>query len=565
MKILECRSAAEGLAIGKAFIIEQEQFHIPKKKIIDHEIEEELNRFKDCTGKFIADIDALISDLEHSKENKDILETHKMILTDPEFEDKVTKFIKEDLYSLEHAVNEHFKEVVNFFQGMENEYYAMRSSDYKDVASGLLRRLLKREDNRIKDVNKDSILILHSVTPSFVIKIFQKKVAGIIVEKGSVNSHSAIMARSLSIPMAVNCSDILKAVQKDESVILDCYDSKFILSPNEDTSEKYTALLEQEIYKKENLKKIRKIKAQTSDGKKISLMSNIEIPEEINPVLSNRSEGIGLFRTEFLFLERSELPTEKEQTEIYKSIAEKIFPYPLVIRTVDIGGDKLSEILNVIPEENPNLGRRGIRLSFAKPDVFRTQIKAVLKANTKGNIKLMFPMISGVEEVIKAKKIVQECVKETGLPDLKIGAMIEVPSAALTSGQIARECDFLSIGTNDLIQYTLAADRNNELVTDCFEPFHPAILNLVKLTVDNAHNEGIEVAVCGELASNADFLPLLIGFGVDELSVSPGRILLIKSLILNGDSKEAEDIADECMKANTTKEIKKIIKKYRKL
>lgn len=564
MKILECRSAAEGIAIGKALIIEQEKFRIPKKKIAVHEAEIELKRFKICTDKFISDIDILMQDFEHSKENNDILETHKMILSDPELADKIAKLIKEDLYSLEHAVNEHFKEVVSFFQSMENEYYAMRSSDYKDVASGLLRRLLKNEDTRIENINHDSVLILRAVTPSLIIKMYQKGAAGIIVEKGSINSHSAILARSLAIPMAVNCPKILTEIKQNDAVILDSIDSKFIISPNKEYTEKYTNLLQDVNTQKEELKKIREIQSRTSDGKKIALMSNIEIPEEINSVLKNKSDGVGLFRTEFLFLGRSELPSEEEQMNIYLDIAEKIAPHPLIIRTVDIGGDKLSEILNVVHEDNPNLGCRGIRLSFANPKVFKTQIRAVLKANTKGNIKLMFPMISNVEEMIKAKKIVMICADELKLALPKIGAMIEIPSAALTSQQIAKECDFLSIGTNDLIQYTLAADRDNELVADCYEPFHPAILNLIKLTVDNAHKENIEVAVCGELASNEDFLPLLVGFGVDELSVSPGRILQIKSNILSGDFQEAKEIAEKCLQAATTKEIKIIIKKYRK-
>ncbi|MBC8385362.1 MAG: phosphoenolpyruvate--protein phosphotransferase [Candidatus Cloacimonetes bacterium] len=564
MTILKCQTASPGIAIGNASLIRQEEFRIPTKKIREHEIETELSRFNDCTNKLITDIDSMISNFEHSQDNKDILETHKMILTDPELEHKISSRIKNDLSGLEHAISEHFEEVVGFFQKMDNEYLSLRSSDYRDVASRMLRHLLKLDDKRFEKLTENSIVIMKDITPSMVTKIFEKKVRGLCIEKGSKNSHSAIIARSLSIPMLINCQELVKKIHQDQTLIIDGHNAELIITPGKKLLEKFSKMQNEELEKQQILLKILNVQTKTVDGKPITLMSNIEIPEEILPVLANKSEGIGLFRTEFLFLGKTEFPDENEQAKIYREIAEKIAPNPLIIRTIDIGGDKLSELLNITNEENPNLGCRGIRLSFENMKIFKTQIRAILKANTKGNVKIMFPMITSVWEIEKAKKIVRKCYSEMNCKnaEIPIGAMIEIPSAALSSEQIARECDFLSIGTNDLIQYTLAVDRDNHHVSDYYDPFHPAILQLIKLTIDSAHKAGIKTAVCGELASNKEFLPLLIGFGIDELSVSPGKMLQIKKQILEQDYQAAEKIALKCLKAKNSKNIQRILKSY---
>ena len=313
--------------------------------------------------------------------------------------------------------------------------------------------------------------------------------------------------------------------------------------------------IEQQKKEGDKLKKVLNFKAKTSDGKRIKLMSNIEIPEEIDQVIKNRSEGIGLFRTEFLFMDADEFPTEEQQFQIYRKIAEKCAPEPVVIRTIDLGGDKLSNLLNIGHELNPNLGCRGIRISLEYVSVFKTQIKAILRANMKDNVKMMFPMISCVSEVLKAKMIIEECkneLKEQNIsfdPEIGIGAMIEIPSAAITSDDIAKECDFLSIGTNDLVQYTLAVDRDNETVSDYYQPSHLSVLRLIKMTIENAHAHDIKVAVCGEMASEKKYIQLLIGLGIDELSVSPGRFLMIKNEILQIDSGKAKKLVRKIFNA----------------
>ena len=545
MEIINGLAVSPGIAIGYAKVVRKEKLLIKRKTIQNHEIEDELLRFEKSVNHVVKDIDTLIKDLSHSKVNKEILTTHKMILHDPEFSIKITKLISNELYSLENAINEHFSSLVELFKNMDNEYFSLRSQDYEDVAERLLCHLLKQEKDYFENLDVNSILILESITPSGVTKAYEKKIRGFCTEKGSKNSHSSIIARSMNLPSVSGISKILSIIKEDQLIIIDGSKGLLIISPDEQTLKEYRELHKNEEDEKHKLQKLKNIESRTKNGKRILLMCNIEIPEELEQVLKYNSDGIGLFRTEFLFIDRIELPNENEQYEIYKKIAEKCAPKPVIIRTIDVGGDKLSEILNVVHEENPNLGCRGIRISLENIPVFKTQIRAILRANSKGNVKIMFPMISSVDEVIKAKEIIKICKNELEKdkiafnPEIEIGAMIEIPSAALTSDFIAQECDFISIGTNDLIQYTLAVDRDNQTVSSYYQPNHPAVIQLIKTTILNAHKKGAKVAICGEMASEPEFIPILIGLGIDELSVSPGKILLIKNEILKCDLQES--------------------------
>ncbi len=537
-------AVSPGIAIGHAKLVRKEKLLIKRKTIQNHEIEEELLRFEKSVNHVVKDIDTLITDLSHSKVNKEILTTHKMILHDPEFSIKITKLISNELYSLENAINEHFSSLIELFNNMDNEYFSLRSQDYQDVADRLLDHLLKQEKNYFEKLDENSILILENITPSEVTKAFEKKIKGFCTEKGSKNSHSSIIARSMNLSSVSGISKILSIIKDDQLIIIDGSKGLLIISPNEKTLKDYRELFQKEEDARNKLQKLKNIESRTKDGKRILLMCNIEIPEELEQVLKYNSDGIGLFRTEFLFIDRIELPNENEQYEIYKKIAEDCTPKPVIIRTIDVGGDKLSKILNIEHEENPNLGCRGIRISLENIPVFKTQIRAILRANSKGNVKIMFPMISSVDEVIKTKEIIEICKNELEKekiafnPEIEIGAMIEIPSAAITSDLIAEECDFLSIGTNDLIQYTLAVDRDNQTVASYYQPNHPAVIKLMRTTIINAHKKGAKVAICGEMASEPEFIPILIGLGIDELSVSPGKILLIKNEILHCDSHD---------------------------
>ncbi|MCD4818133.1 MAG: phosphoenolpyruvate--protein phosphotransferase [Candidatus Cloacimonetes bacterium] len=565
MQIFRGNSISKGIAIGKVKIIKRHKYNISRKRINKKEIETELIKFEKHIEEVIDDIDDLIKKKEHTKESIDILDTHKMILKDPDFSNNIKNLIQSDLLSLEKAIEEHFTQVIGIFNRMNNSLFSSRSSDYRDVAERLLGHILnqKKNDDKIDDID---IVFSETINPSEVTRFFTMNVKGFCVESGSKHSHSAIIARSMNIPMLTNFPNLLNSIKNDEIVILDGNEGLFIITPDEQTLDRYKQLLQEQIHYQNELTKIVDLKTQTLDKHIIKLMSNIEIPEEIDQVKKSKSEGIGLFRTEFLFIDRDTLPEEEEQFKIYKKIAESMYPEPVIIRTIDAGGDKLSNILNPIMEINPNLGLRGIRLSFAHKALFKIQIRAILRANIGGNIKIMFPMISCVKEIRKAKAIIKQCREELVTENkehceyIKIGAMIEIPSAALTSDIISKECDFLSIGTNDLTQYTLAVDRDNEMVDKYYCSIHPAVIQLIKTTIKNAHDNGILVAVCGEMASTNELIPLLIGLGIDELSVSPGKLLELKQIILDLSYKKSKSLAYQILKMDTIEQIKKKLK-----
>jgi phosphotransferase system enzyme I (PtsI) len=553
MERLKGISISNKSAIGKAYIIEQEETVISKTSISRDEVNKELERFKASVDHVANEIEELIENYSYLKENKDVLTAHKMILTDPEFINNVNTLITEELLSMEHAIHKHFTEIIDFFKNMDNEYYAQRSSDYKDVANRLFDHILKHRKDYFDELEEGSILIMEDVTPFIVTKAYEKNAGGICIEKGSSNSHSSIIARSMNVPMIIQLEEIFGKVNNDDLLIIDGRNNQLYIDPDEDTVNKFQSIIDQE---KEKLKKLRElisVSTKTTDGYTYNLMCNIEIPEEMSAVKKVEAGGIGLFRTEFLFMDRDKLPDEDEQCRIYKKIADQMYPHPLIIRTVDIGGDKLSQVLNIKYEANPNLGFRGIRLSLAYKPLFKAQIKAILRANQRGNVKVMFPMVSNLDEVLRAKKIVYECIEElkqagvSVLDTIEIGIMIEIPSAALISDILAPECDFFSIGTNDLVQYTLAVDRDNSLVNDYYQPAHLSVIRLIKTTIENAHAHGIKVAVCGEMASDFRFTEIFLGLGVDELSVSPGQYLEIKNNILKLSCKQAKINATELL------------------
>jgi len=558
-------SVSTGVAIGKAKIINKHELYIKDKKILKSEIKFELSRFKEDVKFVIYELDKLIQDYTYSKENRDILESHKMILQDPEFNKRISILISEDQNCLEQAINTYFTEAIDIFSNVNNKYLSHKVNDFEDVAYRLLSHIKGERKDVFVDVDENSILIMENISPSFVTTVFDKNIQGLCTERGSRNSHSSIIARSMNLPMLVNTMGLLGNIKDGEDLIIDGNDGYVIISPTKSVLEKYKAIYKVEQNIQRGLLKLIDIESITKDGKKISLMSNIEIPQEIDQVLKYNSAGIGLFRTEFLFIDRDDLPTEEEQYEIYKNIAEQCIPNPVTIRTIDVGGDKLSNILNITYEQNPNLGCRGIRISLQNVPIFKQQIKAILRANVHGNIKIMFPMISGVNELLKVKNIIEICSKElinTGIAfnaDMELGAMIEIPSAVITSDSIAEECDFLSIGTNDLIQYTLAVDRDNQSISDYYKPTHPSVIRSIKLTVDNAHKKGKKVAVCGEMASEKKYVKLLLALGVDELSVSPGRLLIIKKEIIDCDIAEMRAKLDKILSCKTSKEINKLI------
>jgi phosphotransferase system enzyme I (PtsI) len=550
MKKIAIQVFSEGISLGKTKWIKRKHYNITRHTISEDEIQEELQKFEKIIDKVVEEIDSLLENSGHSQENHDILSTHKMILKDPELAIHVKKMVKHDLLSLEKALEKHFQQIISLFENMDNDYLAQRSIDYEDVAHRLLDSILDSTKQDEKDVNENTVIVAESVRPSEVTKWFSKKIQGICVEKGSKNCHAAIIARSMSIPYVAGVPQIFDTIEEGQEIIIDGAKKVVIIKPDAETKANYRKTIEKEENKSKKLHEITDLPTETKDGKKIQLMCNMEIPEELEAVQLVQSDGIGLFRTEFLFMERADLPDEDEQYEIYKKIAEAVHPSPFIIRTIDVGGDKLADSIQRKKENNPALGMRGIRISLANQELFLKQIRAIIRANEHGNIKIMFPMISCVDELRQAKKTVNQCLEDLLKKGIKrtieIGTMIEVPSAALNAEFLAKECDFFSIGTNDLTQYTLAVDRDNEKVAKYYNPSNLAVIKLIKHTTESAKKENIPVAVCGEMASQPDLIELLIGLGIEELSVSPGAFLLVKEKILNIN-------AEECIKNTKNK------------
>ena len=550
MKRIIGKPVSQGIGIGKIHCLDS-AVNYRIKSIKQQETAAEHQRFDGVINAVINDIDETLRVLDLDKEQIEILNTHKMILSDPEMLDNVREMISNELICLEHALQRNLQDIQKLFNRMDDEYLAARSLDYKDVTQRLMSKL-SGSDEKTEDW-RNSIIIARELTPSQVLEAYRQKAKGILSLSGSAKSHTAILAKSLMIPCITDIHIDIENICEYNIVIVDGYNGEIIMEPDAETLAVYENKLMIHRAAQEELAELTDKEAITLDGKKVNLYCNIEIPEEIEILKKLKIEGIGLFRTEFLYIDRKQAPTEQEQIKAYKQVAEALSPHPIVIRTMDIGGDKAAEYL-LEKEGNPNLGLRGIRMSFANEYLFRQQLRAILQAAVYGNIKVMFPMISSVSEIIKARKIMGECAKELqreGLKyrdDLPVGTMIEVPSAAIRAVSIARECDFLSIGTNDLVQYTLAVDRNSELVSEYYDEMNPAVLFLIKNTCEAAHKAGIKVAVCGEMASQKASIDVLIGLGVDQLSTSPAQYQEIKKIIMNIDSSKAKQTAEMLLK-----------------
>jgi phosphotransferase system enzyme I (PtsI) len=409
------------------------------------------------------------------------------------------------------------------------------------------------------------IIVAQDLSPSDTAELDKKNILGFITETGGATSHTAIVARSLEIPAVVGLKDITKQVKKGDLVIMDGEKGIIIAEPDHATLETYKKERIKYLIKIKMLKKLKKMETITLDKHKIILNSNIEFPEEVAVVKEHNADGIGLFRTEFIYINRTNLPVEEEQFLIYKSIVEKMSPKPVTIRTLDIGGDKFFPYFKISPEQNPFLGLRAIRLSLTNPNIFKTQLRAILRASAYGNVKIMFPMISTVEELIEAKNILYEIMDDLKKKKINfdekipVGIMVEVPSAVIMAEELAKKVDFFSIGTNDLIQYTLAVDRGNENVASYYNPLNPAVLRMIKKTVESAHKNFKTVSVCGEMAGEPHLAFLLLGFGVDELSVSPASILQVKRIIRNVNFRDAFEVAETVLKMEKIEEIKEVI------
>jgi len=561
--ILKGIPAAPGVAIGKAHPLYDEEIAIPKKKISEKEVEREIARFKKALAKTRAEIISIHKRIsrEMGIEKARIFGAHLMVLEDEVLISDVIVKLKKNKYSLEFTFWEVLKKYTKVLSKSDDEYLRERVSDINDVGRRILKNLLGATHRNLADLKQKTIVVAYDLSPSDTAMLHRGNVMAFATDIGGRTSHTAIMAKSLEIPAVVGLETVTAAVKDNTLLIVDGNRGNVIVNPTKKTIGKYQVDKKRfEIFEK-NLFKFKNLPAKTLDGKEVELAANIELPEDVPGVLAHGAKGIGLYRTEYFYMNKKELPTEDEQYEAYKNVAEKIAPNPVVIRTLDLGGDKFLSEFEVPREMNPFLGWRAIRFCLARPDIFKTQLRAILRASHHGNLKIMYPMISGLEELKQANKILFEVKQELNkksIPynkNIEVGTMIEVPSAALTSDVLAKESDFFSIGTNDLIQYALAVDRVNEKIAYLYEPAHPAVLRLIKAIVDNAHREKIWVGMCGEMAGDINMTLILLGLGLDEFSASPIIVPEVKRVIRAAKYEDAKKISEKALTLPTGREV----------
>ncbi len=554
-----------GIGLGKIFIYKKPNIQIEKKSIKDEVAE--TNRFNEAINIATKEIDELynISFAKIGEKDATIFTAHRMILEDPEFRTAVEGKIKTEKVNVEWAIN-HVSEVfISILGKIENEYIQARTKDIKDVSDRLIRILLNIEGFELKSISDKSIIIAEDLVPSDTIQINTNMIEGIITEFGGSTSHAAIIARNLEIPFVSGIKDITELVEHGDLAIVDGFSGHIMINPNEADISEYEDKKRRLNEKKNRLNRVKNLPSISVDGYKVEIAGNIGCPDDIEKVIENGGEGVGLFRTEFLYMDRDRLPTEEEQFEAYKIVAKKLNGKPLVIRTLDVGGDKELPYLDMPKEMNPFLGYRAIRLCLDRKDMFKTQLRAILRASAFGNIKVMFPMISSIQEVREAKAIIEEIKKELGgekinfNTNIEIGIMIEIPAVAIHSKAFAKEVDFFSIGTNDLIQYTLAVDRGNQNLSYLYNQYHPAVLKLINMAINNGHEEGILVGMCGESAGDERLIPLFLAMGLDEYSVSPANILTTRHTIINTSKEKVALLLDSVFNLDSAEEVEKFI------
>jgi phosphotransferase system enzyme I (PtsI) len=557
-------AVSAGVCRGKIIVLHRARHIIARREIPDGEIAQEVMRFEQSlaqTRKQISEVQRKVIQNMGAKE-ADIFDAHLLMLEDCVLVDEVIKLIREQKANAEYAYHTVAQRYIEALAGVNDEYLRERAADMHDLNGRVLDNLLEVTDAfNLRHLAEPCILVGHDLSPSTTAQLDKKFVLGFATDIGGQTSHTAIIARSLGIPAVVGLKTISDELQSGDYALLDGYNGTVIFNPTDQTLFEYGQLAKIRASLDEKLREIQGQPAVTLDGKSIHLSANIEDQNDIESVILHGAEGVGLLRTEFLFINRDSLPVEEDQYKVYRQIAAALKPQPVIIRTLDLGGDKFASHLQLAKELNPFLGWRAIRFCLAQPELFRAQLRAILRASAEGNVKMMYPMISGLDELNQANALVEKCKNELRaekIPfdeNLEIGAMIEIPSAALIADTLARRVKFFSIGTNDLIQYTLAADRTNERVSHLYEPTHPAIVRLIKATVDAAHRNGIWAGVCGEIAGDPVLTPLLIGLGVDELSAAPTVIAPVKYIIRRLKLSETQALAEFALQSESPTEI----------
>jgi phosphotransferase system enzyme I (PtsI) len=554
-----------GLARGKIFVVADDgSDEVARHHIEPEQIAGEIGRFEAAliqTRAQILDMQQQIAEAIGAKD-AGIFDAHLLVVEDRTLIDEVLRKLETDLCNVEFVFQEVATHYAETLSKIDDPYLRERALDIQDVTRRVVRNLQGKAPKAFLGLKEPHILVAHNLTPSDTATMNREHVLGLATDLGSKTSHTAIMARSLGIPAIVGLHDVTERLESGQEVLLDGYSGLLILNPTPQTLWHYGELKQRQAQVAEALTGLRETKSTTTDGRHIVLSANIELPAEVDAVVQNGAEGIGLYRTELLYLNRPTLPSEEEQFETYRKVAQHVAPHPLIIRTFDLGGDKIASGIDADNEQNPFLGLRAIRFCLENLGIFKAQLRAILRASaTTRNVKIMFPMISGLHELRRALSVVDECKKELAQDGhafddaTEVGAMIEIPSAALCADALARDVDFFSIGTNDLIQYAIAVDRVNERIAHLYEPTHPAVIRLLKMVADAAHAHSIWVGVCGEMAGDLNLVPLLLGLGMDELSVSASLVPRVKRAVQTLSIGECKELVKKALEMETPVEI----------
>lgn len=561
--------ASEGIVIGKALIIDKRILNVKRRNIDPSEVENEIEKLKKAvneTEKYMLSVKEMTNE-DLASGHQFIFDVYLMLLKDDMLIGGTERYIKEHLVNAEYALNVVSGHFIKLFSNAKDEYLKERKNDIKHIVKKLLNFMVDKGYESISNFKEDLIIIAHDLSPYEVAHFYKNSVKGFALDMGSKTSHTSIILRAMGIPAVVGLENATYIVSNDDTVIVDGLEGKIIVDPDEETLLQYKVKEKGYLNFVEKLNKLKDKEVLTKDNVKINLFANVEINDEISIALDYNSQGIGLYRTEFFYLEKGDMP-EDEQFEILKEAANLIKNKELTIRTFDLGGEKLSDLLPHPDENNPVLGLRAIRYSLRFKDFFKKQIRAILRTSAFGNIKIMFPMISGIEEIDQAKSLLQECkdeLRKKGIAfdeNIKVGIMVELPSLALISDLAAQEVDFFSVGTNDLIQYTLGIDRNNEYVAYLYRPSHPAVLTLLKNIIDSANKFNIDATVCGEMAGDPMYIPVLIGLGYTNLSMSPSQLLRAKLLISQIDTKDCKELLNDMLTCKYAKKAEEKLKDF---
>jgi phosphoenolpyruvate-protein phosphotransferase (PTS system enzyme I) len=564
-RILQGIAVSPGVCRGKLLILTDNRVDcIPRRAISDEEIPQQMARLQQAVTETRRQLLAVQEKVNVGLGAKDasIFDAHLLVLEDPTLLDEVSRYVAKEKVNIEYAFAQVAEKYAQTLEAIDDEYLRERAADMRDVTERLLQNLLGTfQELDLKHLKEPYIIVAYDLAPSRTAMLDKKNVLGFATDVGGKTSHTAIMARSLRIPAVVGLGKASGELRNGQYALLDGYHGQLVINPTDQTLFEYGQLVRLHVSLEEKLRDTIDKPAVTLDGVQLTLSANIEQAEDTTAVKESGAEGVGLFRTEYLFLNSATLPTEEQQYQAYRAAAAALKPAPLIVRTLDLGGDKFMSHLNVPAEMNPFLGWRAIRFCLEEKEIFRVQLRAILRASAEGNIKMMYPMISCLDELVQANTLLdtyREELRKEGVPfdeKMEVGAMIEIPSAALTADALAKRVQFFSIGTNDLIQYTLAVDRLNEKIAHLYEPTNPSILRLIKMTADAAHAAGIWVGVCGEMASDPLMIPLLLGLGVDELSVAPQAVPQIKYLIRRVKMSEAKEIAEAALHSESSADI----------